>query len=90
MVRQDTVMLEEGFVVEEGELINKRSVVLMNPDECPENKVSSGCGNQIFQLEIHIMIEGCGAEDSSKRKLAKEVLGNEVLFTPIYKLDLVS
>jgi hypothetical protein len=45
MVRQNTVMLEEGFVVEEGELINKRSVVLMNPDECPENKVSSGCGN---------------------------------------------
>jgi hypothetical protein len=42
------------------------------------------------ELEIHVMVEGSGAEEFSERKLTKEILCNEVLFTPICKMDLIS
>jgi hypothetical protein len=43
-----------------------------------------------MELEIHIVVEGGGTKDSSERKLVKKVLSNEVLFTPIRKVDLIS
>jgi hypothetical protein len=36
------------------------------------------------------MVKGSGAKNSSKGYLMKEILSNEVLLTPIHKLDLVS
>jgi hypothetical protein len=45
MVSWDAIMPEEGVIIEESDLINEGCIILAKPNERPENKVSSGCGD---------------------------------------------
>ena len=38
-------MPEEGFIMEEGELVNKGPIVLMYSNKCPESESSLSCCN---------------------------------------------
>ena len=60
-------MPQEGFVMKEGELINKRSVVLLYANKCPEIQGVLGCGDKWLELVVMEAIEGSGTKNLTKR-----------------------
>lgn len=61
-------MPQEGFVIEEGDLINRRAVILGDPGKFPKMEVAISLGDEFSETEVSEMVEGGGAEYSSKGK----------------------
>ena len=59
-------MPEEGFVVEEADLVSRSSVILTDIGENPIEEVSSCCFKKTWKLVINVLIEAVTSKNFSK------------------------
>ena len=59
-------MPEEGFVVEETDLVSRSSVILTDVGEDPIKEISSCCFKKAGELIINILIEAVAPKNFSK------------------------
>jgi len=60
------VVPEEGFVVEEADLVSGSSIILMDVGENPIKEISSCCFKKTWELIINVLIEAVASKDFSK------------------------
>ena len=59
-------MPEEGFIVEEADLVSGSSVILSDVSKDPIKEVSSCCFKKTWELVVDILIEVVASKDFSK------------------------
>ena len=59
-------MPEEGFVVEEADLVSGSSVILTDVSESPIKEISSCCFKKTWELVVNVLIEAIASKDFSK------------------------
>ena len=59
-------MPEEGFVVEEADLVSGSSVILMDVGKGPIKEISSCCFKKTWELVIDVLIEAIASKNFSK------------------------
>jgi len=57
---------EEGFIVEEADLVSGSSVILSDVSKDPIKEVSSCCFKKTWELVVDILIEVVASKDFSK------------------------
>ena len=63
-------------------------VEVMSARELPVCGATPCCVKEVDKLEINVAIKTLSAEESTKVEDIQEILRNQVMFTPIRKLDL--
>ena len=59
-------MPEEGFVVEEADLVSGSSVILTDIGKSPINEISSCCFKKTWELVVDILIEAVTSKNFPK------------------------
>jgi len=57
---------EEGFIIEEADLVSESSVILTDIGKCPIKEVSSCCFKKTWELIVDVLIEAVASKDFSK------------------------
>jgi len=57
---------EEGFVVEEADLVSRSSIILADIGKCPIKEISSYCFKKIWELVIDVLVEAIASKNFSK------------------------
>jgi len=57
---------EEGFVIEEADLVSGSSVILTDIGKNPIKEISSCCFKKTWELVIDILVEAVASKDFSK------------------------
>ena len=59
-------MPEEGFIVEEADLVSRSSVILMDISESPIKEISSCCFKKTWELVVDVLIEAVTSKNFPK------------------------
>jgi len=57
---------EEGFIVEEADLVSRSSVILMDISESPIKEISSCCFKKTWELVVDVLIEAVTSKNFPK------------------------
>jgi len=57
---------EEGFIIEEADLISGSSVILMDIGENPIKEISSCCFKKTWELVVDVLVEAVASKNFSK------------------------